>query len=557
MDSVRKVLLVGLVQTCTLVSATNYRLGSSTYLGGSGTDSVQAMAVDSQGNMYLTGYTTSGNFPTTAGAYDRTFNGVSDVFVVKMGSSGAIIWSTFVGGANNELGIAIKVDAQGNVYVGGAAESGFPTTSGAFQRTHAGGGRDAIIFKLSANGSTLLWSTYFGSSDTIDGLREIAIDSASNVAIATGFEGGTWPSAISTKFVNSPAGGRDAVAAIIKSDGTQVLWARYVGGSGNDSYAGTVQFDSSANLYLLTFTNSGDILTTANAYDRTHNGSEDAYLLKLSADGRSVIFATFLGGGNDESSSKHLLALDGQGNAFVVGTTRSPDFPTTAGAYQRVYAGSNSGIWERDGDLFISKISANGSQLLASTFLGGSWGEIVETVVVGSTGDVYLSGGTKSNDFPVTANAYQKTLRGWEDGVFVKLSGDLRTLLYSTYMGGSSASSVPDSFRGIGLDAAENAYLTGDTATTDWPLLSPTQASFGGGTKDVVVVSFTLQTATVSCDINSDSLVNVVDVQLAVNQALGTTTCGPADLNGDGQCNIIDVQRVINAALGASCVVGP
>jgi hypothetical protein len=552
----RTVLLFLLTHACLLTAATNYRLAFSTYLGGSGTDSIQGSTVDSQGNVYITGYTTSSNFPTTTGAYDRTFNGVSDVFVVKMSASGSIIWSTVVGGPNNELGIALRVDSQGNVYVGGAAESGFPTTTGAFQRTHAGGGRDAIIFKLSPDGASLLWSTYFGSSDAIDGLRDIAIDSAGNVAIATGFEGGTWPSAIASKFVNSPAGAKDAVAALIKSDGTQVLWSRYVGGSGDDSYAGTVQFDSSGNVYLLTFTVSSNILTTTGAYDRTYNGGEDAYLIKLSSNGQSVIFATFLGGSQDEAPSKHQMALDGQGNIVIVGTTRSADFPTTPGAYQPVFAGSNSGIWERDGDIFISKISANGAQLLASTFLGGSWGETVETVVVGSTGDIFLSGGTKSSGFPVTANAYQKTLRGWEDGVFVRFSGDLSTLIYSTYMGGSAGSNISDSFRAVGLDAAGNVYLAGDSGSADWPTLNPVQASFGGG-RDVVAVRFTLEASTVSCDVNTDSLVNVIDVQLAVNQTLGTTPCGTADLNGDGQCNVIDVQRIINAALGASCVIGP
>jgi hypothetical protein len=552
----RTVLLFVLTHACLLTAATNYRLAFSTYLGGSGTDSIQGSTIDSQGNVYITGYTTSSNFPTTTGAYDRTFNGVSDVFVMKMSASGSIIWSTVVGGPNNELGIALRVDTQGNVYVGGAAESGFPTTTGAFQRTHAGGGRDAIIFKLSPDGASLLWSTYFGSSDAIDGLRDIAIDSAGNVAIATGFEGGTWPSAIASKFVNSPAGAKDAVAALIKSDGTQVLWSRYVGGSGDDSYAGTVQFDSSGNVYLLTFTVSSNILTTTGAYDRTYNGGEDAYLIKLSSNGQSVIFATFLGGSQDEAPSKHQMALDGQGNIVIVGTTRSADFPTTPGAYQPVFGGSNSGIWERDGDIFISKISANGAQLLASTFLGGSWGETVETVVVGSTGDIFLSGGTKSSGFPVTANAYQKTLRGWEDGVFVRLSGDLSTLIYSTYMGGSAGSNISDSFRAVGLDAAGNVYLAGDSGSADWPTLNPVQASFGGG-RDVVAVRFTLEASTVSCDVNTDSLVNVIDVQLAVNQTLGTTPCGTADLNGDGQCNVIDVQRIINAALGASCVIGP
>jgi hypothetical protein len=552
----RTVLLFVLTHACLLTAATNYRLAFSTYLGGSGTDSIQGSTIDSQGNVYITGYTTSSNFPTTTGAYDRTFNGVSDVFVMKMSASGSIIWSTVVGGPNNELGIALRVDTQGNVYVGGAAESGFPTTTGAFQRTHAGGGRDAIIFKLSPDGASLLWSTYFGSSDAIDGLRDIAIDSAGNVAIATGFEGGTWPSAIASKFVNSPAGAKDAVAALIKSDGTQVLWSRYVGGSGDDSYAGTVQFDSSGNVYLLTFTVSSNILTTTGAYDRTYNGGEDAYLIKLSSNGQSVIFATFLGGSQDEAPSKHQMALDGQGNIVIVGTTRSADFPTTPGAYQPVFGGSNSGIWERDGDIFISKISANGAQLLASTFLGGSWGETVETVVVGSTGDIFLSGGTKSSGFPVTANAYQKTLRGWEDGVFVRFSGDLSTLIYSTYMGGSAGSNISDSFRAVGLDAAGNVYLAGDSGSADWPTLNPVQASFGGG-RDVVAVRFTLEASTVSCDVNTDSLVNVIDVQLAVNQTLGTTPCGTADLNGDGQCNVIDVQRIINAALGASCVIGP
>jgi len=480
----------------------------STYVGGSNEDTIRDVAVDSQGNIYITGGTNSPDFPTTPGAYDRTLHtggnslgsaGPHDVFVMKLSPSGQLIWSTYLGGPNYDRAYAIKVDNQGYVYITGRAGEGFPVTPGAFRTIFQGqfsslyGLQDGFVAKLTPDGSHLVFASYTGG-------RDLAIDQHGDIYIATSsalsdFSGAYLQAWFRNSFQKTSKGDRDGIVLKVKSNGSQVLWATYLGGSGLDGGTPSIRVDSGGHAYYLCYTNSPDIPTTAGAYDRTHNGGGDLYLAKLSPDGSSLVFGTYIGGSKEEFSETHGLALDDEGNAYVAATTTSPDFPTTPGAFQTTYGGpggrgTGAGT-NYPGDAFVAKIAADGSQLLASTFLGGRLGEGAEGVAVDKQGNVYLGGTTYSDNFPVTTGAFKTRNSGGADVFAVKLSADLRHLLYATYVGGSST----DYGRTAAIDSGGNLYVAGHTQSQDWPTRSAFQ-TFLQGNWDGVLAKFIRGTGT-------------------------------------------------------------
>lgn len=439
------------------------QIAFSTYFGGSKKEQLRDVEIDSTGNIYITGGTESPDFPTTAGAYDRTFNGWHDVYVVKLDPSGNIIWSTFLGGSNYDRAYAIEVDSLGYVFVAGRAGAGFPTSAGTVQPNFGGdvnqnsayGKQDGFITKLSQDGSQVMWSTYFGD----DGrriIRDMVIDDAGNVYV--GLIEGIRPNPHITQeaFQTTPQGGKDGLIAKLSSDGAQVLWATYLGGSSDDVSTIAVRVDDLGYVYTVGATKSTDIPTSEGAYDTTFNGEQDVYVAKLTPDGSNLVYGTYLGGSQkDGSAGTHGLAVDTQGNAYVAGYTFSANFPTTPGSFQTSFGGVH--------DLFVSKLSMDGSQLLASTFVGGSAGDGNEGIVVDGGSNVYLTGRTASRNFPLTYDAIQSTYKDggrswWEgDGYFVKLSPDFSKLLYSTYIGGSGG----DAGRAAAVDSNGNFYLGG------------------------------------------------------------------------------------------------
>jgi hypothetical protein len=489
-----------------LILAKNLHLAFSTYLGGSKYDTVRDVATDVQGNIYVTGGTDSPDFLTTSAAFSRKYNGGKmDVFVTKLDPNGQIIWSTYLGGPSYDRAYAIEVDNEGCVYVAGRAGIGFPVTEGSFQTVFQGGkagkmypAQDGFVAKLKPDGSGLVWAGYFGANDgTGHIVRDLALDHSGDVYLAAASETGTYPEAVLKAFrkgfQQTPSGRGDGVVAKIRSDGSEVLWATYLGGSGRESEGASIKIDASGNPYFLTSTNSDDIPTTPGAYDRTSNGDWDFYLAKLKADGSGLIYGTYLGGSKFDGGETHNLAIDIRGNAYVVAGTTSPDFPTTSGAFQRDYGGSGGrGTGKRSnypGDVVVAKISDDGHHLLASTFVGGSLGEAAEGVAVDAHGNVYFTGATFSSNFPVTRNAFQARNGGKADAFAAKLSADFNQLLYSTYMGGLSI----DFGRAATITGKGNFILGGEIALpgSGWPIRLPFQKHFGGGNGDGVVAKFT------------------------------------------------------------------
>ena len=274
----------------------------ATYIGGSQEDSVRDITTDKDGNIYLTGGTASADFPTTPNAYDRTFNGWHDAFVAKLDPNGNLIWSTFIGGPNYDRAYAIEVDRNGFVVIAGRAGSGFPVTNNGFQTTFEGGQttrlygpQDGFVVKLSPDGSTVVWASYFGTSDG-EIIRDLDVNQNGDVYIASAHLSGTYPSQVAKAFQRGfqplPGGKKDGVVAKIASDGSQVVWATYLGGSEIEAGESSLRVDAGGNVFYLTSTKSPDMPTTAAAYDDTFNGGWDFYLAKLTCDGR-LIYGTY------------------------------------------------------------------------------------------------------------------------------------------------------------------------------------------------------------------------------------------------------------------------
>lgn len=470
----------------------DYSLAFSTYIGGSELDQIRDVATDSQGNIYVTGGTASPDFPTTAGAYDRTFAsggtklgsfGPMDVLVIKLSPTGQLIWSTYIGGPNYDRAYAVAVDDTGHVYVAGRAGDGFPTTPGAFQPRFGGGPpgggygeQDGFVAKLTPDGSQLVWASYIGTSDeTI--VRDMALDAAGDVYLGVAYRSAAYSPAVASAFVNDPSGGEDNAVVKVSADGSRVLWGRYFGGSGDEG-APALAVTPTGDAYLASGTKSPDLPTTPGVYDRTYNGKVDGFAARLSKDGASVVYATYLGGSEDDSPSRpHGITLDEQGNAYLSGYTRSADFPTTPGAFRTAHAGGTDG--------FVAKLSADGTRLLAATFLRGTG----EGIAVDRDGNISVPGGANSAGWPVTRDAFASDLKGPQDARLAKLAADFGSLLFATYMGGGRAERYAESFRGIAIDADNAIVAGGVSAGDDWPLLNAFQASHRGDW-DCVVVKF-------------------------------------------------------------------
>ncbi len=436
-------------------------LDYSTYFGGDGWTIGESIAVDATGHAYITGWTSSSDFPTV-NAWQGTAGGVWDTFVTKLSADGrTLIYSTYLGGSDADYGKSIAVDRMGNAYVTGETISmNFPTVN-AWQDT-SGGTTDAFVAKLSADGNTLVYSTYLGGSDG-DYSRGIAVDDAGNAHVIGNTESRNFPTARPLQGTNS--GFSDAFVAKLSADGRTLVYSTYLGGSNWDN-GHSIAVDGTGNAYVTGNTDSLNF-PTSQPLQSTSGGNSDAFVAKLNADGSALVYSTYLGGSDEEIG--YDLAVNSAGNAYVTGWTMSTNFPTAVNALQSTSGGR--------GDAFVVKLSVDGSALDYSTYLGGSKDDVTLGIAVDSTDHVYVTGQTLSTDFP-TANPFQETYGGGPSDAFVaKLNPDGSALVYSTYLGGSDW----DDGMGIALDKTGNAYVTGWTWSTNFPTtVNPWQSTLRG-----------------------------------------------------------------------------
>ncbi len=374
----------------------------ATYIGGRGDDRAAAIAVDSSGNAYITGYTSSIDFPV-ASAIRRTLTSGHEAFVVKLNSSGtALIYSTYLGGGTWDSGTAIAADAAGNAFVAGDTQSrDFPLLNPA--QSSFGGQTDAFIAKLAPAG-TLSFSTLLGGSGS-EHAGGIAIDPAGSVYVAGGTTSANFP--LVNALQGAIRGNQDAFVTKIQSSGSAFLYSTYLGGTGLGfvEQANAIAVDAAGEAFVAGVSNSADFPTTTSAIRTVYNSMQDAFAAKLNSAGTALLYSTYLGGSGSNWAAG--IALDASGYAYVAGNTSSNDFPVI-GAVQSTFGGFY--------DAFLTKINPSGTALSISTFYGGSGPDLANAVAVDTGGNIFVGGQTNSSDFPVLAqggSSFPGSVTGW------------------------------------------------------------------------------------------------------------------------------------------------
>ena len=401
-----------------------------TFLGGNVGDSGWSIAVDSSGNIYVTGVSAA-----TWGSPVRAFTAGADAFVAKLSSSGVLQWNTFLGSSGNDYGHGIALDGSGNVYVTGQSDATWGSPVRAFTA-----GADAFVAELSSSGA-LQWNTFLGVSSGNDYGRGIAVDGATNVYIS-GESYATWGSPL-----RSYTGNSDTFVAKLASGGA-LQWNTFLGGSGIDSASG-IAVDTSGNVYIT----GSSRATWGSSLRELTDGSQDAFVAKLSSTG-SLIWNTFLGGINYDSGRG--ITLDSVSNIYITGNS-SDSWGTPVQAYTPLTDAA-----------FVAKLSGSGT-LLWNTFLGGSGYCVGRGIAVDGVANVYISGESYA-----TWGSPLRAYTGKLDAFVAKLSSS-GVLQWNTFLGGA----LDDFCRGVAVDSHGNAYVTGGSNTT-WgsPLLAYTGGAF-------------------------------------------------------------------------------
>ncbi|MGA7357200.1 MAG: SBBP repeat-containing protein, partial [Candidatus Sulfotelmatobacter sp.] len=404
------------------------------------------------------------------GDYDRSRELVIDPSV-------SYEYSTYLGGTDDDEGYAIAFDSSGNAYVTGqTASPTFPGASGTLPDAAA-----VFVTKIDADGSSLLYSTYVGGTGTgTDSGNGIAVDASGDAFVAGGTTSTTFPTT-SVAFQKTLKGAGNAFVFELVPDGTSLTYCTYLGGSGNDVALG-IALDSAGNAYPVGETSSTDFPTSPNPLQGYVAGSKaSGFVTKLNSLGTALVYSTYLGG-SSAGDFVGAVALDSSDNVYVTGQTFSSSFPTTTGAFQPKCGSCSGG----DSDAFVTKLSPTGSALVYSTFLGGSGTDLGDGIAVDSSGSAYVTGLTGSTDFPLQS-ALQTALGGADDAFVTKLNPAGSALVYSTFLGGSQPDGAVTFGASIAVDSSGYAYLTGQTSSTDFPLQSALQSTYGGGSTDAFV----------------------------------------------------------------------
>ena len=432
------------------------------FIGGAGADDGNGIAVDGFGSAYVTGTTVSDEttFPDTAGP-DTSWNGGLDAFVAKVAADGtSLVYAGYIGGDQNESGLAIAVDASGNAYVTGAAgstETTFPETVGP-DLTFNGVApiADAFVAKVNAAGTSLVYAGYIGGGSADAGLG-IAVDGSGNAYVTgtTSSNQDTFPETGGPDLTFNLAS--DAFVAKVAADGVSLVYAGYIGGAGDDSGRG-IAVDSSGNAYVTGDTTSSDTSFPATGGpDLTFNlGQNDAFVAKVNATGTSLAYAGYIGGAGADSGRG--IAVDGSGSAYVTGQTSSPEntFPETGGPDL-----THNGVGF---DAFVAKVTTDGTDLVYAGYIGGVGTDRGFGIAVDGSGNSYVTGDTDSTEksFPATGGP-DLTYNGNTDAFVAKVAATGTSLVYSGFIGGVNA----DSGAGIALDGSGNAYVTGETISAE------------------------------------------------------------------------------------------
>ncbi len=441
-------------------------LSYSTYLGANAEDSpARGIAIDDDGNAYITGSVRGTGFPVE-GPIQEENNGETDVFISRLSSTGnSLVYSTFIGGAGDDSGQAIAVDGDGNAWVAGYTFSAdFPLSYpiqqylGNSSGTETGTNVDAFVFKLSASGDQLLFSTFLGGGGQ-DRARSIGVDPGGSVYVAGDTASTNFP--VKNAFQSTSRGNMDAFVSHFDSTGKTLLYSTYLGGVNTDRVR-DIAVAPSGSVFIVGGTSSEDFPIRGGFQQKWGGGPNEAYVAKLSAAGNALVYSTFLGGASSEEAAA--VAVNGKGEAYVAGFTNSTDFPLK-NAIQTTL--------KEDGDVFVSRLTAGGNTLIYSTLLGGdSITESATAMAVDVAGNAYVTGFTQSTNFP-TANPMQKNLAGATDVFVTRLSAAGPSIDFSTYLGGSGS----DTPSGIAIKNRD-IYIAGYTRSKNFPIKNPLEGGY-------------------------------------------------------------------------------
>lgn len=459
---------------------------ASTFVGGGGADAVQAMAVDSQTNVYVAGWTYSADFPVS-GSYCATNAGGYDAFVSKFNANlGTLLASTYLGGSSNDQATAIGIDASSRIWLAGYTEStNFPASPSSPMCSTNNGGRDAFVAVLPANLGAPLLATYLGGSNT-DYATAIAMDNSSFRQYVVGYtESANFPATNSTGYRTNYNGEGDAFVALFSNDVTRAAYktAIFLGGTNADEAAGVVVSPGNGitNFVYVVGSTSSTNFPVTNGYQMTNSGFNDAFVSKLSVLLTNLPASTFLGGTADDEA--YAVGFDISNRVYVAGSTRSVNFPIAKNPYSS--AGGQ--------DVFVSCLTNSLKYLYASTYIGGTSNDVATCLVVDSNTNrvyVYLAGYTSSTNFPTTSAAYDRSYnRGSNDAFTLRFDGRLTNLYASTYLGGEG----DDQALALALAPSGNTlFVAGITASiTNFPASDAAyETAFRGGASDGFVTKF-------------------------------------------------------------------
>jgi hypothetical protein len=446
------------------------------FIGGASEDDGTSIAVDESGAAYITGRTTSSDFPTLGGL-DPSYNGHSsdshdcadgDAFVAKVKPDGSgLVYAGFIGGSGCDVGLGITVDDSGSAYITGETSStDFPVLGGPNLSFNGNNGDyEAFITKVKPDGSGLVYSGYPGGTGSYgDDKMGITVD-GSGAAYVTGVTYGPDLLVLGGPDLIFNGGGFDAFITKVKPDGSGLVYSGYLGGGGLDVGL-SIAIDSSGAAYITGWTESSDFPVLGGP-DLNFNGQRDTFIVKVKTDGSGLVYSGYLGGSGDDMG--YGVAVDGSGAAYITGETSSSNFPTLGGPDLSF----NGGYY----DAFIAKLKPDGSGLVYSGYLGGNDGDYGWGIALDNSGAAYITGFTSSSNFPVL-NGSDLSINGGADAFIAKLKPDGSGLVYASYLGGSDE----DYGESIAVDSSGAAYVSGWVWSTNFPVIGGPELSYNGGT---------------------------------------------------------------------------
>jgi hypothetical protein len=387
----------------------------STYLGGTGYDEIKDVAIDSIGNIYVTGLTTSTDFPFTQNAYDTIYNGGDyDIFLTKLSYDGKLMYSTYIGGSKSEIGFGISVTGSSSVYITGITSSAdFPVKS-AYQDSIKDGD-DVFLLKFDILDNTLVFSTYLGGNGE-DKPLDIKPDNSENIYVCGYTKSSDFPV---FNTINSTSNGKQEGFITKFRNNGEIIYSRLIGGNENDGVAG-IDVNDKNELWFTGNSSTTGFACSENAFYSEKIGGYDIILGKLNEAGDSLLYFSYFGSegteniydfGNDNIYHRGRIKIFSEEMIVITGITNSSGFPVSGNAYDKQLL---------DFDIFVSVLDPGRKEVLYSTYLGGSGEDGGDDLAALNDSTVFIAGSTGANDFPVTLDAYSSNLSGSTDEVFAR-----------------------------------------------------------------------------------------------------------------------------------------